>query len=420
MKKRIWSLILAICMLITLVPSSVSAEETDYKEIYFDFLRDVIIAENYGSGVMLADLNFDGTPELILSGPLALSSYTVDIFQIVDGKVQLRYDHSPSWPLMGNSSYNMDYFDSSISDYKMMGEHSSFPFNSISLRKNKYTGELMYVHAGYDSAMDFIGRALLSFSKDKIFYAYEKFDKYIHYNDREEIESIDYKVDGNAVSETEYEQVYNEFFDTWQDTNYNFACLDLYDKSNNTEQQIRDFLNYYIPEKQFLGIADEDNTSQYGYVDVMPISRQEFDDCYDINVKFTNQSSETITNKRVVLACTTLTNSKTKRQTEIVAAYKDSEDVFNPYEEKNVITRIHYKKTSKGIPYTISDKPFSANYKADHSFFDNMILLTIQFANDKEYDEFMADIKSNNLIDLSTDENIENNANWLKALKGDK
>lgn len=418
MKKRIWSLILVLCMLIMLVPSSVSAEETDYKEIYFEFLKDEIIKKNYPSGVMLADLNFDGTPELILSGPLALSSYTIDIFQIVDGKVQLRYDHIPSWYLMEDSSYNMDYFDSSISDYKMMGEHSSYPFNSISLRKNKYTGELIYVHAGYDSAMDFSGRALLYFSKDKIFYAYEKFDKYTQYNDREEIESIDYKVDGNAVSEAEYEQVYNEFYDEWQDTGYSVTLRT--DNENTTEQTILEFLYSYVPEKQFLGIADEEDTNQYGYVDVMPISRQEFDDRYEIKVSYKNNSSETITNKRIVLACTTLTNSKTKRQSEVVAAYKDSEDVFNPYEEKIVTTRIHCKKTADGIPYVIGDKPFSSNYRRYHSFLDDMTLITVQFANDKEYNDFMAEIEANHLTDLSTDEYIESNSMWLKTFKGDK
>ena len=410
-----------------LVPSSVSAEQTDYKEIYFDFLKDELITKNtyHWRYATLEDLNLDGTPELIMCDSGATVSCGVYIFQIIDNKVQLRYAGGYTWEEYVNKDYsiNNDYFNSTISNEKLMANLPSYSSGGtyFSLRKNKYTDELLYVYFSRAGGIDFNKETLLSFSKDEIFNASENFYGNVEKDEGTgDIVSSNYCIDGNAVSEEDYDTAYNEFLDTWQDTNYNFACLNLYDKSNRTEQQIRDFLNYYIPEKQFLGIADEDNTNKYGYVDVMPISRQEFDDCYDINVKFTNQSSETITNKRVVLACTTLTNSKTKRQTEIVAAYKDSEDVFNPYEEKIVTTRIHYKKTSKGIPYTISDKPFSANYKADHSFFDNMILLTIQFANDKEYDEFMADIKSNNLIDLSTDENIENNANWLKALKGDK
>lgn len=408
---------MALCMLIMLVPSSVSADETDYKEIYFDFLKDELITKNNWIGATLADLNLDGTPELIMYDGGASASAGVNVFQIIDNKVQLRSGYYGKY----SDTYqylNKDY----LLDLSFMGWSPS-DFNedeeyTFSLRRNIDTGKLMYIHFCWEAAAAFEESTLLCFSEDALVDVYEKSYKDIVMDEGTfDIISSDYRIDGNAVSAEDYDAAYNEFLDTWQDTGYELKYLEGH---KCTEQKIRDFLNYYIPEKQFLGIADEEDTNKYGYVDVMPISRQEFDDRYEIKVSYKNNSSETITNKRIVLACTTLTNSKTKRQSEVVAAYKDSEDVFNPYEEKIVTTRIHCKKTADGIPYVIGDKPFSSNYRRYHSFLDDMTLITVQFANDKEYNDFMAEIEANHLTDLSTDEYIESNSMWLKTFKGDK
>lgn len=425
MKKRIWSLVLALCMLIMLIPPTAFAEQTDYKEIYFDFLKDELITKNtYHWGyATLADLNLDGTPELIMCDSGATVSCGLYIFQIIDNIVQLRYAGGYTWEEYVNKNYsiNKDYFNSTISSEKLMANPLSYSSGGtyFSLRKNKYTDEVLYVLFSRAGGIDFNKETLLSFSKDEIFNASENFCSNVEKDEGTgDIVSSNYYIDSNTVSKEDYDAAYNEFIDTWQETDYEFPFLNCSEEV--TEQKIRDFLNYYIPEKQFLGIADEEDANKYGYVDVMPISRQEYDDRYEIKVSYKNNSSKTITNKRIVLACTTMTNSKTKNQSEVVAAYKDSEDVFNPYEEKVVTTRIHCKKTADGIPYVIGDKPFSSNYRRYHSFLDDMTLITVQFANDKEYNDFMAEIEANHLTDLSTDEYIESNSMWLKTFKGDK
>ena len=124
MKNRIWSLILALCMLIMLVPSTVFAEQTDYKEIYFDFLKDELITKNtyHLRYATLADLNLDGTPELIMYDSGATVSCGVYIFQIIDNKVQLRYAGGYAWEEYVNKDYsiNNDYFNSTISNEKIL------------------------------------------------------------------------------------------------------------------------------------------------------------------------------------------------------------------------------------------------------------------------------------------------------------
>ncbi len=94
MKKRLISLVLVLCMVVTLIPSTVLAEKTNWKEIYFDFLKDELItkADSYNLSdwryAALADLNIDGTPELILYNKALQSGYIINIFQIIDGKLQ--------------------------------------------------------------------------------------------------------------------------------------------------------------------------------------------------------------------------------------------------------------------------------------------------------------------------------------------
>ncbi len=174
-----------------------------------------------------------------------------------------------------------------------------------------------------------------------------------------------------------------------------------------------------MPEKEALGMV-EDTSPQYGHVTMIPTERTKDDNEYLIPFRLTNNSSEKITNKRLLLLCTSITNTKTNREKFVVTAYLDQQEDFEPYQEQNYLVtmplgkRTHTNENAEYF-YRASDEMLD-NYVFDDLSFQNLRLVVVQFDNDEECDAFLQDLKDNEISDLSNEEKIEHNAQWLKSL----
>ena len=275
MKKRLLSFILTLCTVSAITPQSAFADTADYKETYYNFLKNTFITQhnsNHWHGIALSDLNLDGTPELIMYDGGAVSSNGLHIIQIIDNQLQMRYE-----PFATHNDYvaedyreyvSDNYSESDVDLSSLFGtlpnpsyeDSDVSPIYTFSLRQNRYTNDLMYVHNSNASEIESYKNTLMCFSTDNIFTATAKFREDVNADDSGNIEQETYYIDGKIVSKDVYNTEYNTFTDTWLDTGYQFAFLDrLWDNSSITEQKIKDFLDSYIPEKQALGIDSPNN-----------------------------------------------------------------------------------------------------------------------------------------------------------------
>ena len=188
------------------------------------------------------DLNFDGVPELIVSGTVASAAYYFNVFQIQDGAVE-----------------KVDFTNNSGDKLSL---YSHFIDGWITLRKNANDGSLKYVLLSGNGGSDETFGNLISICQDpndinnlKITNGFE----YIEF--WETSDNNEYYVAGNKVSVSEYEALREEFDKTWQDTGIvNCAMIDptlselpnIYKNTipaSTDEQDLKNFFDMYQPEK---------------------------------------------------------------------------------------------------------------------------------------------------------------------------
>ena len=222
----------------------------DWADIYSDYIiehKSDFTEEAQPNIVYIGvnDLNFDGTPELVVSGTAASAAYFVYLFKEDKGKV-----------------VPIDF--SGVLD-KGEALYSSFNRSWITLRKNISTGELMYVIESGNGSSDSSFGNTISFRADpsdsseiKITNEFE----YLDYVTAEYTPEDDkYYVSGRRVSEGNYLSQRESFYGTWQDTGFsNYAMMDSaflrfpdsYPKTvpmNLEKEALMEFFNMYKPEK---------------------------------------------------------------------------------------------------------------------------------------------------------------------------
>ncbi len=191
------------------------------------------------------DLNFDGTPELVVSGTAASAAYWIYWFKIDNGNV-----------------VPIDF--SGVLD-KGESLYSSFNNNWITLRKNTDTGEMKYVLESSNGSSDESFGNIISFCADPSDSSKIKIINEFEYIDYVTIESTpeddEYYVTGTKVSESEYIKQQKDFDSEWQDTGFiNYAMMDsIFSKFPNSypktvpmnleKEALLEFFKMYEPEK---------------------------------------------------------------------------------------------------------------------------------------------------------------------------
>ena len=229
------------------VESNNTTTVVDWADIYADYIIDhksdfTEEAQPTIAYIGVNDLNFDGVPELIVSGTVASAAYYFNVFQIENGTVK-----------------KVEFTDSSGDKLSL---YSHFLDGWITLRRNADTGSLKYVLMSGNGGSDETFGNIISISQDP-----NDSSKLKITNEFEYIEfwgttdSNEYYVAGAKVSETEYNALQADFYNTWQDTEIiNYAMLDpalsalpnVYKKTipvSTDKQELKNFFAMYQPEK---------------------------------------------------------------------------------------------------------------------------------------------------------------------------
>ena len=244
----------------TPTPSPAPTQEvldTGWKDIYKDFL----MSREYIYWAQFADLNFDGTPELLYSYTGASASQSLNIYQIIDGKIELRFGYD-DFPESGNK-YNLT---ENTEDHFTLPSYFPYEFPAHILLRNKQNGALSYVWLSengtdVDSFLTFC-RFDNSSSLIKIAESMYKTTTFDY-----ETEEVSYKyiVNGSECDETRYNEIKTYFSDSFEVTDYPMAVCTLshrrspafspfisissYDSF--TEEDIDTLIEGYIPEVKY-------------------------------------------------------------------------------------------------------------------------------------------------------------------------
>lgn len=218
-----------------------------WKEIYTEF-----IAENYTelaaacmdglAGVGFIDLDLDGTAEMLIFDVGASAAMGVQIFDIVDGKVEC-------------ISANMTEVRT-----KFGGEHSTknyvntVRFDSFRLMKDKATGESFFCVESSNGANDFTYTELIQFGNSngivtltKLLYKYEEYDE------EGNIISARFSTGDATITESEYTAKYEEFTKKYTDTGYEATGVFIwkddayYNEFDGFVSMMNEALKQYVP-----------------------------------------------------------------------------------------------------------------------------------------------------------------------------
>jgi len=252
---------LILAVFVTLLPLSgepVAEASPDWKQLYFDEIRAAITNSysgrsngwnsanpdrhpSYLSGFMLADLNFDGIPELLIYGDGVSASENMGIFTITPGGVEKIH---MDW---GNPDYQ------------------EFNYSDFMLLQSENDGSLMYrirsENGGEESSWGTIYLTSAVSPMDEHFAAFTIVVEYrINYEwtaaGGHERTSAVY-ADRN-VSISEFDGLMDSMISGYNLVEYTRPTLTLFGGTqweNLTDAEIRAFLDSYVPEIEILGIS---------------------------------------------------------------------------------------------------------------------------------------------------------------------
>ena len=195
----------------------------NWKELYIKFLSEnehgINLDPIYLNYLALYDLNFDGTPELIVSDGAASAGYTVGVFQIIDGKVECVVGFAAN--CYGKEhNYSVQNRD----DYVL---YSSLEDDWITLRKNRKTGEKKYFMVSFNGDAECSFGSLVSICADDKDSSRLKVTNEFEYEEFWETpEDSVYKILGRNVEKDIYDIELEDFYTLWQDTEtMNYAMV---------------------------------------------------------------------------------------------------------------------------------------------------------------------------------------------------
>lgn len=223
--------------------------EPQWREIYKDLLVSAK-AEVPFYYVGLNDLNFDGTPELVLSNNAASAACYISVFQIIDGKAEC---------VLGDNMFDdtePQYDPNEISLY------SAFKDGWLKLKRNSLTGEYKYFMESGNGASNESFGGIYSFSADSVnCQPYPEFE-YVETweDDGYESRKGEYLVDGKEVTKDEYEQELDKFYEVWTDIGlYSCDMTEEYERCrsnmNNpdTDEAVLNLFKMYMSESSLIG-----------------------------------------------------------------------------------------------------------------------------------------------------------------------
>lgn len=193
----------------------------DWKNIYANLIMSIedVYRANYSSihYISVNDLNFDGTPELVMFGDAVSASHAVSVYRIIDGKAECMVANSSPCDM-----HDHNYEDAILDKTSL---YMSDPSEQLSLRKNVETGELKYVICSRNGGSDDSFCNIVSFGKSESVVEFDIVNEfeYVEYWDFPMEDR--YLVSGEAVSKDIYEQKVKEYYDIWQLADYEIYTM---------------------------------------------------------------------------------------------------------------------------------------------------------------------------------------------------
>lgn len=200
------------------VPSPAPSPEVsvDWQSIYKDFLS----KQEYVYYASVADLNFDGVPELLLSYTGASASASLNIYEIIDEKLELRsgYDEAEH---INNTLAEKNYHLRNSNPPESLPSYFPYEQEDNILKKNVKDGTYVYMWHSQN------GNDTESFETYTIFNPNSEtveIDSYFYknkvYDYETEAETVKYIANGKECSEQEYIDAFQKCFDNLTDSDY--------------------------------------------------------------------------------------------------------------------------------------------------------------------------------------------------------
>jgi len=204
-------------------------EDEPWAEIYTAFLEanyDALNDACFGglTGIGYIDLDTDGSAELLIFDAGASASMGIQIFDIINGEVELISANM----LAVAELYRGDY-------YSELYVNANY-FDDFRLMEDLDTGERFFVVTSTNGALDFSFQELIGFSggeaedwlhMSSLLYAYEEYDI-----DSGELSRAVYRIGSEEVGEAEYSSALSSFEAAAADTGYEAAGAFLWENGD--------------------------------------------------------------------------------------------------------------------------------------------------------------------------------------------